>query len=157
MTPDQIIEKMTPEQKKMARNNLGDALDIISEFMPDVSYATLFNVTCAVIERLQEIVMEKTLAQFHTSQYDSETQMVARLAKSYQSLNSNLSWSECIRLAEEKAQRDKFKTMGETDQVGRFRPPEKSLVFRLPISLLPLRFGLDILDKSSRIHPQEYI
>lgn len=52
MTTDEIIEKMTPEQKKAAKASLGDALDIVSDFVPHVSYAFLFNLTCAILDRL---------------------------------------------------------------------------------------------------------
>lgn len=34
------------------------------------------------------------------NQYDSETQEVARIARSIQDNHSDLSWGECIRLAE---------------------------------------------------------
>lgn len=44
--------------------------------------------------------MQKTLVKFHTAQYDAETQAVARLAKEYQKQQPDLSWSECIRIAE---------------------------------------------------------
>lgn len=51
--------------------------------------------------------MEKTMAQFHTSQYDAETQSVARLAREYKKQQPELSWSECVELAEKHVRESK--------------------------------------------------
>lgn len=37
---------------------------------------------------------------FHQKQYDAETQEIARVAKSIQGYDPEISWGECIRLAE---------------------------------------------------------
>lgn len=51
-TIKEIIEALTPDQRKAVRNDLGDALDIVSEIVGDMPYSSLFNITCAVMEAL---------------------------------------------------------------------------------------------------------
>ena len=52
MTPAEITERMNKEQRKVARINIGDALDIVSDIVGDMPYSSLFNLTCAVIDLL---------------------------------------------------------------------------------------------------------
>ena len=52
-TIQQIAASMTPQQRKDARNSIGDALEIVSGIVGDMSYSSLFNVTCAVIEEME--------------------------------------------------------------------------------------------------------
>ena len=49
---ESIIERMTTEQRKTARKNIDDALDIVADITGTLPYSELFCITCAVMEKL---------------------------------------------------------------------------------------------------------
>ena len=51
-TAEQIIGKLTVEQRKACRKSLGDALDIVAEIVGDIPYSSLFNLTADIVEKL---------------------------------------------------------------------------------------------------------
>lgn len=52
MQTSDIIDAMTTEQRKSCRDDIGDALDIVSEIVGDMPYSRLFAIVCDVIEKL---------------------------------------------------------------------------------------------------------
>ena len=50
----EIIKAMTPEQRKAARVDIGEALDIVERIVGDIPYLSLFTITAQVIELLDQ-------------------------------------------------------------------------------------------------------
>jgi len=50
MSIQDIAQQLTPEQKKICRQSLGDALDIVSGIAGDMPYSRLFAITISIID-----------------------------------------------------------------------------------------------------------
>jgi len=54
MGPNEIVSRLSPDQKKTVCGSLGDALDIVCEIVGNMPYSRLFALTISVIEIIQE-------------------------------------------------------------------------------------------------------
>lgn len=52
-TVESIVASMSDEQRKKARRDFGDALDIVDNIATDLPYSTMFAFTCSVVEHLE--------------------------------------------------------------------------------------------------------